>query len=440
MNALSIHRKTQDILFLLFIHILHVCCIDVKPQKEHFTPDYNIYHNLSSIEVTLDNLLKENRNLAKLLGPAKYVSMQGRKQYVIQVKNFATTDLEKSDRLKVLFSFGEHAREFLPIESLLYFLKRVFKSWHSSETPDIDLSKVEIYVVAIANPDGRQHVETTKNYCWRGTSTGVDINRNFDWEFGGKGSSNNPADEEYRGPKPFSEKESLVYQDLTRKVQFDGFLSLHSGIKQIYIPFADSVSQDAGRKPVNVNEMRRLAHILSNTTVFKYQYGQAMNLNDYSADGTIFDYMAGKRKVPFSYAIELWGPDKHKGPSCFDLFNPPNEKMQIVISNLYPLYVKFINYLLDWKTRSLKRDVGEKFADVEEQVYDFLKNDKREHTEPNGSSSFSPRLFLLCLVIICIPLVILYSRYHICRRMYQRRRIISLRALSSTLSLNLFSV
>ncbi len=42
------------------------------------------------------------------------------------------------------------------------------------------------------------------NYCWRGTSTGVDLNRNFDWCFGNKGSSGNRQDEEYRGDKPFS--------------------------------------------------------------------------------------------------------------------------------------------------------------------------------------------------------------------------------------------
>lgn len=36
----------------------------------------------------------------------------------------------------------------------------------------------------------------------------------------------------------FAEKESHVYRDLTEKIKFDGFLSLHSGIKQIYIPYA----------------------------------------------------------------------------------------------------------------------------------------------------------------------------------------------------------
>jgi hypothetical protein len=54
------------------------------------------------------------------------------------------------------------------------------------------------------NPDGRKFVEKTGNYCWRGTSTGVDLNRNFDWNYGAKGSSSDITDEEYRGNAAFS--------------------------------------------------------------------------------------------------------------------------------------------------------------------------------------------------------------------------------------------
>ena len=63
---------------------------------------------------------------------------------------------------------------------------------------------MELFIVAIVNPDGRKFVEQTANYCWRGTSTGVDLNRNFDWHFGDKGSSADKHDEEYRGTHPFS--------------------------------------------------------------------------------------------------------------------------------------------------------------------------------------------------------------------------------------------
>ena len=39
----------------------------------------------------------------------------------------------------------------------------------------------------------------------------MDINRNFGWEFGGKGSSRNRKDEEYRGAHAFSGKIYLSF-------------------------------------------------------------------------------------------------------------------------------------------------------------------------------------------------------------------------------------
>lgn len=47
-------------------------------------------------------------------------------------------------------------------------------------------------------------VEENTNYCWRGNARGVDLNRNYDWEFGGPGSSADPNDEEFRGEHAFS--------------------------------------------------------------------------------------------------------------------------------------------------------------------------------------------------------------------------------------------
>ena len=43
--------------------------------------------------------------------------------------------------------------------------------------------------------------------------------------------------------------------------------------------------------------MVQLAEKLSKSVSQRFSYGQAYSLNDYTADGTIFDYMAGVRKV-----------------------------------------------------------------------------------------------------------------------------------------------
>lgn len=169
-----------------------VSSIDVKPQKEKYLPHYNVYHNLTSIEAAIEALFKRNSHLVQKISPA-FHSRQNRNQHVLKLSRGGISQ----NKARVLLSFGEHAREFLPIETVLHLINRV-------EAGKVDLSRLEIYVIVLANPDGRYYIEQNHNYCWRGTQTGVDLNRNFDWQFGGKGSSDDKNDEEYRGQYSFS--------------------------------------------------------------------------------------------------------------------------------------------------------------------------------------------------------------------------------------------
>ena len=61
--------------------------------------------------------------------------------------------------------------------------------------------------------------------------------------------------------------------------------------------FLDTASKSSARQPANIDSMLELASIMSRATPNKFTYGLAYKLNDYTADGTIFDYMAGKKKV-----------------------------------------------------------------------------------------------------------------------------------------------
>jgi len=47
----------------------------------------------------------------------------------------------------------------------------------------------EVFLIPIVNPDGRGALERSGDYCWRGNGDRVDFARNFDWNFGGEGSS-----------------------------------------------------------------------------------------------------------------------------------------------------------------------------------------------------------------------------------------------------------
>ncbi|XP_060078938.1 carboxypeptidase A5-like isoform X2 [Ylistrum balloti] len=279
------------------------------------------------------------------------------------------------------------------------------------------LSKVDLFIIGMANPDGRSLLEQESNYCWRGTSTGVDLDRNFDWEFGGKGSSSDPTDEEYKGTQPFSEPEAEVFRELTLKYKFDAFVSFHSGINQIYVPFADTKSKQENRRPYNIEDMLDLASELSHSTKHGYSYGHSYALNHYTADGTIFDFMSGSRMIPFSFAIELW-PWKQppSGKSCFNLFNPQSEKLETVVKEIHPLYVKFFHYLIDWKFN--EGIVKMKSAVLEE------------------APSLAFGYVLLAVVVLLTAVMAVHGRFPFCQRFQPRRRVVSLKSLSSTFSMS----
>ncbi|XP_048736117.2 carboxypeptidase A5-like isoform X2 [Ostrea edulis] len=259
--------------------------------------------------------------------------------------------------------------------------------------------------------DGRHFVEQTQNYCWRGTSTGVDLDRNFGWEFGGKGSSSDPNDEEYRGEEAFSEPESKVFQDISADIAFDAFFSFHSGINHIYIPYSDTKSLQLKREPDNVQEMLSLASRLSRCSRYNYRYGTSHHLINYTADGTIFDYMAGIKKIPFSFTIELWGKQHHR-PSCFDLFNPENRKLKEVVKSLHPLYINIIMYLSEWKSRN-----------------------HQDLTNPNAEHPSLVLGYMLLGITIAVSLMVcLHRKWRNCPQLYHHHRIVSLKTLSSSFS------
>ena len=210
-------------------------CRDVQRVVERYVPDYEHYHNVSSLIRFLGSFSAAHEGFVRL--DDSYKSRLANPVFVLRLTNFSASEKRK---IKILFSYGEHAREFFPVESMLHFLKKTLqaKNENSAKSASFILDNFDVFIVPMLNPDGRLYVEKTNNYCWRGTATGVDVNRNFDWCFGGGGSSNDSRDEEYRGLYPFSEPEAQLLRNVATRHSFDAFVSFHSGIKQIYVPFS----------------------------------------------------------------------------------------------------------------------------------------------------------------------------------------------------------
>ena len=140
---------------------------------------------------------------------------------------------EKGDAV-VLLVGGIHAREYITCE-LVETL--------ASHADGIDC-------IPCLNPDGRAIVrgeETPKiAFCgdlalWKANAFGVDLNVNFDAEWGtGKQNVRVAGRENYIGPYPESEPETKAVCDLLRRKKYPLVLSYHTLGEEVYWGFGEN--------------------------------------------------------------------------------------------------------------------------------------------------------------------------------------------------------
>ncbi len=136
----------------------------------------------------------------------------------------------------VLFIMGGlHAREISTPEVVLKFVDYLTQNYGTN--PDVTwiVDHHEIVAAPLTNPDGHWYVELGGGNPWywrkngrpnsctvwpgnNGGSDGVDLNRNFNWMWGGVGSSSNTCSDTYRGTSAASEPETQGIQSLAASV------------------------------------------------------------------------------------------------------------------------------------------------------------------------------------------------------------------------------
>lgn len=123
------------------------------------------------------------------------------------------------------FDALHHAREPMSGESVLLFADWLCQRHGSGALATRLLESRDILIMPCANPDGYEYnrqIAPNGGGLWRknrrnngGGSFGVDLNRNYGWEWGPQwpGSSGDPNSEIYRGTAPFSEPETRAFRD-----------------------------------------------------------------------------------------------------------------------------------------------------------------------------------------------------------------------------------
>lgn len=174
------------------------------------------------------------------------------------------------DRRGVLLVGGTHARELLNPDALVdlvigllthYFEETDWvlggRRW-DADTLRATMHALDIYVLANANPDGREHVFDV-NRMWRknrapltGTScVGVDLNRSFDLLWGVQTrspsgaftTSTSPCADVYVGPGVFSEPEARNVATLLDDHAIEALIDVHSFSELILHPWGHAPNQ-----------------------------------------------------------------------------------------------------------------------------------------------------------------------------------------------------
>ena len=263
-------------------------------------------------------------------------SFEGRKIDGFYMTNdTAKIDLYKNTKNIIFFTGLHHSREPLSVTMIMLMVIEILKNYQKEEHSlmkelfrdniifFVPMLNIDSYTFITRMHQTRQLTEDIKMIRKNRNihpsctieSGGVDLNRNYDYKFGldNKGSSDNPCQEDYRGPEPFSEPETKAikhYVDTHKNIV--SCVNIHSyGNAWIY-PF--NFVHDGSDHLLNVKrplfgqfyeqfkqEMQDKGH--------KAFYGNAAFVLDYAANGEAGDWYAGAKNI-LNIDVELGDTSK----------------------------------------------------------------------------------------------------------------------------------
>ncbi len=206
----------------------------------------------------LDESYKNPKMLADLLAAynAKYPDISqlievgrthaGRTIWGIKISD--NPDKEENEP-SVLFNGGHHASELLAIEYALDSAAHLLESYGRDREVTRWVNELEIFVVPMVNPDGthmfieesrfagRKNARDTNHDGFRDPFEGVDLNRNYPFGWGSRGSSGVRTSKYYRGPHPGSEPETMAMMTLADEQRFAASISFHTIGTALFTPY-----------------------------------------------------------------------------------------------------------------------------------------------------------------------------------------------------------
>ncbi len=225
------------------------------------------------------------------------VTHEGRPIYYLRISDNPLVD---EDEPEILFDALHHSREPATVTNQLFFMWWILENYETNPEIRYLVEHTEMYFVPVVNPDGLVRNQTTnpngggmwrKNRRNNGGSYGVDLNRNygFQWGLDDTGSSPNPSSDVYRGPGPFSEPETQAIRKLCNEHAFGIALNYHTYGNSIVYPWGYAPSLFTP----DSTAFRLIANLLTEEN--GYLHGTGDQTVGYFSNGDSDDWMYGEQ-------------------------------------------------------------------------------------------------------------------------------------------------
>jgi murein tripeptide amidase MpaA len=287
------------------------------------------FHNYEETLAEFNQLADQHPDMARVVALGS--SYEGRQIFALKIsRSPSVNDASKPD---VLITGCHHAREWISVEPPVYFANKLIADYDSDDTVRHLVDSLEIWIVPVVNPDGLTYSQSASNdstnsvRLWRKNrrpvsfegcpeSTGVDLNRNYDfqWRLPGDepcptynddiGGSDDPTNEIFRGSAPESEPEIKAIKTLIDDPahNFRAELDYHNFSQLILYPWGYQ-SFDAPDEETLASLAAQMSTAISRVEGRSYRPRQAVEL--YSTTGSSIDYAYGARQIAAPFIIEM---------------------------------------------------------------------------------------------------------------------------------------
>lgn len=197
------------------------------------------YHSYEEAVAAMKEAEKKYPKIAKYSVVGK--SCEGRDIPCLKISDNVATD---EDEPEAMFMGLHHAREWITVEVPLDIMKRLLEGYGKDAQMTKMVNERETFIFPVVNPDGLVYSQTQYK-MWRknrrkneGTSNmGVDLNRNYGYQWGNVGASSSAYSDTYHGTGPFSEPEACAMRDFAKAHKITASISFHSYSELILYPY-----------------------------------------------------------------------------------------------------------------------------------------------------------------------------------------------------------